>query len=132
VVFLSIRVEGYVSKKVVRFWLENYQSLQMRDSPVDALPCNSGPKPYDGVTSTHLNKIMLDAAIKALPRELQLVVKARWIIKPPLKKTLQALGMSEQKYRTRCNQAIDHIYRHVNGKALAVKAVYDKICSENP
>jgi len=43
-------IQGHVSKRVIRSWLENYQSLVGGDI-IPELISNSGPKEYDGIPS---------------------------------------------------------------------------------
>jgi hypothetical protein len=126
-----VKIQGYVTAKVVRGWLENYHVLAAGDKPLDAVPANSGPRPYDGVTGTQLNKIMLDMAIQALPPHLKACVYARWIRKWPLRKSLASLGLIKETYYNRCDQAVAFIQKHINGRAVGVKALAEKILSND-
>ena len=58
------RIDGYVSKKTIRLWLENYESLAVGASVPDAPPSFTGPGAQDGKGDGRLNKIVLDQAIK--------------------------------------------------------------------
>lgn len=116
-----------ISKKQVRAWLTNYQALASGDRPPDFVPGNSGCKPSDGITGSQMNKIMLDAAVKALPDLVRACVGARWIRRLPLGKTLALLGISKDVYYKRCEWGVDFIYAHVNGKRANIQALIDKI-----
>jgi fimbrial chaperone protein len=117
---ILVRIEGLISRKVVKYWLENYQSMAANDSPIDALPHNSGRKSYDGFNDTKLNLIMLDAAIRDLPPVLSVCCKYRWIVQLPLKDTLKITGLSKSTYYRRCDKSVDFIYYHVNGSAAGI------------
>jgi hypothetical protein len=38
----SMLIEGYISKKNIKRWLENYEALVAGDRPYDAIPTNAG------------------------------------------------------------------------------------------
>lgn len=124
---MGVRVEGYVSKKAVKRWLEDYEYIAAGDSPPDAPPSNSGPKNNDGWGAGKLNKIMLDQAIENLPPLVRACVKARWVHKLPLRKTLRILEIKEGVYYNRCDLGVDLIYQELNGEVGRYKALYDKI-----
>jgi DNA-directed RNA polymerase specialized sigma subunit len=122
-----VKIEGYISKKAIRRWLENYESLAAGDRPPEAVSTNSGPKAYDGISNAQLNKMMLDQAIENLPDLMKACIKARYIYKLPRKRTLQLLGISDAVYYNRCKLAIDHIYLELNGDLAGIKRLLEKI-----
>lgn len=122
-----VKIEGYVSKKVVKDWLENYASMHAKDRPVDAMPMSSGPKPSDGVTATQLNKVMLDQAIEALPILTKACCKARWVYGFPVDSTVNTLDISREIYYSRCDEAVELIYRALNGEKAAYIGLLRKI-----
>lgn len=111
------RIEGYVSKKVIKRWLEEYEYLEAGDLPPDAPPSNSGPKSKDGISGRQLNKLMLDQAIEQLPPLQKACIKARYVERLPLKVTLRGLEVSAKVYYNRCDVAINNMYYYLNGKA---------------
>lgn len=124
------RIEDYVSKKVIMFWLDGYHELAHGERPEDAPVVNGGQKAADGVSATKLNKIMLDQAIDSLPLIERACVKARWTHKISRRDRLRMckqLGISEAMYWTRSRQAVTLIYERVNGKAAGYKALFEKI-----
>lgn len=125
-----MRVEGYISKKTIRSWLENYDSLQAKDRPVDAPVVSSGPKPADGVTASQLNKVMLDQAIASLPILTKACCKARWVNRLPVRRTVEILDISKSIYYERCEMAVDLIYRQLNGEKASYMALLRKINSD--
>jgi DNA-directed RNA polymerase specialized sigma24 family protein len=127
---MARRVEGYISKKVIKRWLEEYDYLAAGDRPPDAPPTNSGPKAYDGVSAGKLNKIMLDQAIDRLPPLMKACIRARYIYKLPLKATLRALGIGPKIYYNRCDLAIRHIYYQLNGRTANIMDLLKEIKRE--
>ncbi|AYP68433.1 hypothetical protein HWB91_gp63 [Bacillus phage vB_BboS-125] len=123
----GIRVEGYVSKKAIQRWLENYEYLEAGDTPPDTPPTNSGPKNQDGISGGQLNKLMLDQAIENLPPLAKACILARWVHKLSRAKTLRVLGISDAIYRNRCSLGIDLIHSEINGEVGRYKALADKI-----
>jgi DNA-directed RNA polymerase specialized sigma24 family protein len=123
----GIKIEGFISKKTIKRWLEDYEYLTAGDRPPDAPPTNGGPKPDDGITNGQLNKLMLDQAINDLPPLMKACVKSRYVYKLRLGKTLKVLGISGGVYYERCRMAIDHIYAQLNGEKANYKALFDKI-----
>lgn len=116
-----------MSKKNIRRLLENYAALESGDQlPADA-PVNGGPKSYDGVTGSKLNKIMLDDAITKLSPWMQTVVKCRWTRQLSPQDAMKVLGCSKGVYYHRCKLAVEQIYIHVNGAAAGIVALYAKI-----
>lgn len=111
-----MKVEGYVSKKVITRWLESYEALAAGEAPEDAPPSNSGPKNYDGISGGFLNKIMLDQAIASLSPLKRSCIEAKYIEKLPMAITLKALEISESVYKDRCKKGVDEIYRFLNGE----------------
>lgn len=125
-----MKVQGYIAKETVKKLLENYQGLMAGDLAVDAAPCNSGPKAYDGVTGMQLNKIMLDEAVASLPIHLQNCVTLRWIHGKSRGETLMILGIGQEAYYKACDQAVDAIYRKMNGKAINYQNLLAKVLQE--
>ncbi|EXX84607.1 hypothetical protein BG53_09075 [Paenibacillus darwinianus] len=123
-------IEGYLSKKIIRRWLDNYESLVVGDRPADALPSNSGPKNYDGVSGGRLNKIMLDDAIKHLSRLERACLTCKWIRQLRLAKALQLLGITKAEYTKGCDAAVDSIYAHLNGERAGIKRLMQAITSQ--
>jgi fimbrial chaperone protein len=121
------KIEGYVSKKAILYWLENYESLQAKDTPPDAIPGCSGPKAYDGVTSNQLNKLMLDQAIDRLPKLAKACCKARWVHRFSVNKTLKMLDIEKQVYYNRCKLAVNLIHKDINGERANYMALLGKI-----
>lgn len=124
---MPVRIEGLISKKAVRRWLENYESLISEDRPPDFIPGNSSGKPGDGISNAKLNKIMLEAAIRDLPPVLKVCLEYRWVLQLPLGDTLRKTGLPKSTYYRRCDKAVDFIYYHVNGKAAGIKDLLQKI-----
>lgn len=111
-----LKIDGYVSKKNIRRWLENYESLAAGDCPPDAIPTHSAAKALDGWTGGKINKIMLDQAIDKIPDRLtKACVYARWIYRLPLGETLRKLGLTKDAYFKRCDTALDFVCNYVNG-----------------
>lgn len=111
-----MRVEGYVSKKTILRWLEDYEYMQAGDQSPDAVPSNSGPKNYDGISGNVLNKIMLDDALRRLSPLKRSCLEAKYVEKIPTATTLRALEITESVYRHRLKAAVDDIYHFLNGK----------------
>jgi hypothetical protein len=123
-----VRVYGVISEARLREWLGNWASLEAGDKLPDAIPVNSGAKSMDGITGGHINKIMLDAAIKRLPGELQRVIYLRWTSpkRIGLKEALWALGVQKSEYYRRCDVAVARLYDNINGLAVNYARLYDK------
>jgi len=115
------------SKKAIKSLLENYQALASGDRPADYQPSNSGPKAYDGISNRILNKIMIDDALKKLPKDLHDAAYYRWIRPIGVDKTLRILGCSKDTYYGRSNRAVDTIYGIVNGSVLSRINLLNKI-----
>ncbi|MCY8609895.1 hypothetical protein G3M81_12355 [Bacillus paralicheniformis] len=122
----NVRVEDYVSKSTIQKLLENYAELAAGDRPDDVVS-TGGPKAYDGVSATQLNKIMLDHAIEKLPADIRSCVKSRYVYKLPVSLATDTLGISRKMYYTSCRRAIDMIYKDLNGKSANAKALLEKI-----
>ena len=109
-------------------WLNNYAEVIYGGRYENRLtPVNRSAKPYDGIGSGRLNKMMLQAAIKELPSVLKNVIIARYIKRMPLKETLKLLGIPKDKYYKRCDWAIDYIYYSVNSNTNGKSALLLKI-----
>ncbi|MCU5138267.1 hypothetical protein OCA06_00365 [Bacillus cereus] len=121
------RIDGYVSKKTIRLWLENYESLAVGDRFPDAPPSFTGPGAQDGKSDGRLNKIVLDQAIKQLPRNMRYIVLARYVVKIPRKNTLRTMNITETVYYTRCKQAIDMMHMNINGDMVGMKKLIKKL-----
>ena len=125
-----IRIEGYISKRNIRRWLENYEALAAGDRSPDAVPSNSGPKAYDGVSGARINLIMLNQALDQLRQEkpkTYCCVKARWLMQLRTVDALRQLGIDRGEYTGRCNAAVDFIFERVNGEAGGRAAGYYKL-----
>lgn len=120
-------IDGYVSKKTIRLWLENYESLAVGDRFPDAPPSFTGPGAQDGKSDGRLNKIVLDQAIKQLPRNMRYIVLARYVVKIPRKNTLRTMNITETVYYTRCKQAIDMMHMNINGDMVGMKKLIKKL-----
>lgn len=126
------KIEGYVSKKAVLYWLENYESLQAGDRPIDAIPTNSGgPKAYDGISNNQLNRLMLDQAIENLPKLAKACCKARWVHRITVRKTLNTLEIDKDVYYNRCKLAVDLIHKEINGEKTNYKDLLEKIIGKS-
>ncbi|MED2754002.1 hypothetical protein P4278_28710 [Bacillus thuringiensis] len=121
------RIDGYVSKKTIRLWLENYESLAVGDRFPDAPPSFTGPGAQDGKNDGRLNKIVLDQAIKQLPKNMQYIVLARYVMKIPRKNTLRTMNITETVYYTRCKQAVDILHMTINGDMVGMKKLIKKL-----
>ncbi|CAM4313054.1 hypothetical protein [Bacillus wiedmannii] len=121
------RIDGYVSKKTIRLWLENYESLAVGDRFPDAPPSFTGPATQDGKSDGRLNKIVLDQAIKQLPKNMRYIVLARYVVKIPRKNTLRTMNITETVYYTRCKQAIDMMHMNINGDMVGMKKLIKKL-----
>ncbi|MBS9803138.1 hypothetical protein J4052_09195 [Bacillus toyonensis] len=121
------RIDGYVSKKTIRLWLENYESLAVGDRFPDAPPSFTGPGALDGKGDGRLNKIVLDQAIKQLPKNMRYIVLARYVVKIPRRDTLRTMNITETVYYTRCKQAVDMIHMNINGDMVGMKKLIKKL-----
>ncbi|PEW27345.1 hypothetical protein [Bacillus thuringiensis] len=121
------RIDGYVSKNTIRLWLENYESLAVGDRFPDAPPSFTGPITQDGKGDGRLNKIVLDQAIKHLPKNMRYIVLARYVVKIPRKNTLRTMNITETVYYTRCKQAVDMIHMNINGDMVGMKKLIKKL-----
>ncbi|MCY9198114.1 hypothetical protein MOE86_15655 [Bacillus atrophaeus] len=122
----NVRVEDYMSKSTIQKLLENYTELAAGERPDDVVS-SGGPKAYDGVTGTQLNKIMLDSAIENLPADIRSCVKSRYVYKLPMSLAVDTLGISKKVYYNNCKRAIDLIHKEFNGKSANAKALLEKI-----
>jgi len=125
-----LKVQGYIAKETVKKLLANYQGLIAGDLAVDAMPCNSGPKAYDGVTGMLLNKIMLDEAVESLPPKLRACVTLRWLRGKSRGETLMELAIGQKEYYKSCDLAVDAIYRKINGRATNYQNLLNKIAAK--
>ncbi|UOX98416.1 hypothetical protein MWG54_12720 [Bacillus cereus] len=121
------RIDGYVSKKTLRLWLENYESLAVGDRFPDAPPSFTGPGALDGKGDGRLNKIVLDQAIKQLPKNMRYVVLARYVVKVPRKRILHKLNIHANEYYKYCDKAIITLHRTINGDMIGMKQLIKKL-----
>lgn len=120
-------IQGFVSRKTIREWLDNYQALAAQDVMPDAIPGNTGPKAYDGVSGAQMNKVMLDEAIQGLPPRIRACAVARWVKRWEIRCILVKLKISRDVYYIRCNQAVDLIFIQLNGTAINYKNLVNEI-----
>ncbi|MDA2014168.1 hypothetical protein PDM95_00815 [Bacillus cereus] len=121
------RIDGYVSKKTIRLWLENYESLAVGDRFPDAPPSFTGPGAQDGKSDGRLNKIVLDQAIKQLPKNMRYIVIARYVVKIPRKRILHKLNIHANEYYKYCDKAVDMLYRIINGDMVGMNQLIKKV-----
>lgn len=121
------RIDGYVSKKTIRLWLENYESLAVGDRFPEAPPSFTGPGVQDGKSDGRLNKIVLDQAIKQLPKNMRYIVLARYVVKIPRKRTLHKLNINADTYYQRCRQAVDLLHMNINGDMAGMRSLIKKL-----
>lgn len=121
----TVKVEGLISRKVIKYWLENFDRLTGGYKLLDhgrGTPINR-----DGISGNRLNSIMLEDAIKDLPPVLKVCMSYRWLEQLPLDETLSRTGIPRSTYYRRCDKAIDFIYYHVNGLAANYKDLAETI-----
>ncbi|EMN7726848.1 hypothetical protein WB980_000092 [Bacillus cereus] len=121
------RIDGYVSKKTIRLWLENYESLAVGDRFPDAPPSFTGPGAQDGKGDGRLNKIVLDQAIKQLPKNMKYIVLARYVVKVPRKRILHKLNIHANEYYKYCDKAVETLYRIINGDMVGMNQLIKKV-----
>lgn len=121
------RIDGYVSKKTIRLWLENYESLAVGDRFSDAPPSFTGPGAQDGKSDGRLNKIVLDQAIKQLPKNMRYIVIARYVVKISRKRILHKLNIHANEYYKYCDKAVDTLYRIINGDMVGMNQLIKKV-----
>ena len=109
-----MHVDGYVSKKVIKHWLENYYTMITGDTPDEVPGSGGGPKNYDGVSGAQLNKIMLDEAVATLSPLKKNIIISKYVKLETMKTTLRTLNISQSVYFNRLKNAIDDIYVHLN------------------
>lgn len=119
-------IEGYVSKKNVIRWLENYGSLEAGDQIDDGQVqvVNTGPKAYDGVSGGRLNKIMLDQALGQLRKEMSFsfyCVRFHYIRPILQKEALRILRVRRPVFIRGLEQGEEFLYRTINGGAAEEK-----------
>lgn len=122
-----MKIDGFVSRRAIRLWLDNYRELAAQDVIIDDMPKNSGAKDYDGICSRQLNQIMLNDAIKKLPPKIGACVVARWIKRWDLLQALTVMKISKDLYYTHCDEAIDLIYLQLNGTAVNYSRLINEI-----
>ncbi|GKU79308.1 hypothetical protein [Paenibacillus sp. L3-i20] len=119
-------IEGYVSKKNIIRWLENYGSLEAGDQIDDGqvVIVNSGPKQTDGVSGGRLNKIMLDQALGQLRREMSFsfyCVRFTYIRPILQKEALRILNVRRPVFIRGLEQGEEYLFRVINGGAAEEK-----------
>jgi hypothetical protein len=130
------RIEGFISKKNVLRWLKHYHAIQVGDRIDDGVPINTGPKAYDGVSGGRLNKFMLGKALDDMRQAQPFYYRCascRWIKPVTRREALQLLGVSALEYARGCDEAVEYVYRHVNGGAVGYSkllAGYLAVCSK--
>lgn len=124
-----MKLEGYVSKKAIRKWLDNYEDFMAMGRSFEEMPHDNRMND-DGIHSFFLNKVMLDHAIEQLPRKEKICCKNRWLRKKPVRYTTNILGITQNEYYKRCSNAIHSIYEQLNGEMIGVKQLLDLINSE--
>ena len=130
-----IRIEGYVSKTIIRRWLRDYHEFGKRGSDLSA-PKGGVPVTSDGWSGSNINKLMLDQALEAIPDPVaKYCAYARWVHVIPKSKTIRTLEasgrpMTEHRYKKYCDEAVDFIYRTVNGDRVGMKELVSLITEE--
>lgn len=110
----GVRIEGLVSKRVIKLWLEAGASMET----------------WDRITNGTIDTIMLSSAIKDLPPVLKVCLQFRWIDQLPLKETLERTGIPKTTYYRRCDKAVEFLYYHINDMAAGLKDLLDKVLVE--
>lgn len=127
-----IRIEGYVSKTIIRRWLRDYHEFDRRGRELSA-PKGGAPVTSDGWSGSKINKLMLDQALEAIPDPVaKYCAYARWVHAIPKSKiirTMEASGrpMTNHRYKKYCDEAVDFIYRMINGDRVGMKELVSLI-----
>ncbi|MDZ5608573.1 hypothetical protein U2I54_16100 [Bacillus pseudomycoides] len=121
------RIDGYVSKKTIKLWLENYESLAVGDRFPDTPPSFTGPITLDGKGDGRLNKIVLDQAIKQLPKNMKYIVLARYVYKIPRKRILHTLSINANDYYKYCDKAVVRLHKIINGDMVGMNQLIKKL-----
>ncbi|WP_336786578.1 hypothetical protein [Paenibacillus sp. MMO-177] len=127
-------IEGYVSKKNILRWLENYASLEAGDQIDDGQVSivNSGPKAYDGVSGGRMNKIMLDQALEKLRQEMRFsyyCIRFHYIRPILQKEALRILRVKRQVFMRGLEQGEEFLYRAINGGAAEEKEALEGLAA---
>lgn len=127
-----MEIDGLITRKVIRKWLENYDRL-VNDDKILNMGMNTGSPPDDGISNAMLNKIMLDAALEKMKRvapNLYTVAKCRWLEQRTWKEAKQITGLAKSTYYYRANvMVVNFIYFEVNGKAAGLKKLIEEIAN---
>lgn len=123
-----MKIEGYVSKKIVRKMLDNYHTKQKRDRSFKEYVTSSSLN-VDGKSGADLDKIIIDQSVEKLPDIVRACCRARWYYKTAVRHTCNVLGITVNEYYSYCNEAIDLIYRDINGSKVGMKALFKAINS---
>lgn len=128
---MDVYVEGLFSKKAVVRMLEDYHSLgeiKIRTTNYAEERTSGSPINSDGVSGRRINKMMIDQALKAIPdQKVQLCARALWVHSLPPKVILERLGVTRPTFYKYKNEAIDFIYKRINGERAGVKKLLDTI-----
>lgn len=130
-----VRIEGYVSKTIIRRWLQDYHEFGRRGRELSETK-GVAPTTSDGWGGSKINKIMLDQALDSIPDPLtKYCAFARWvhvIRKDKVIKTLEASGrpMTDHRYKKYCDEAVDFIYRKINGNRVGMKELVTLITEQ--
>ncbi|WP_217587012.1 hypothetical protein [Lentibacillus saliphilus] len=125
----NIQIEGYMSRKAIRKYLEHYNDIKRGDYSWKETT-STGPKVYDGISGGQLNRIMIDQAIEKLPKIVQACCRARWIHDLPAKETTKLLKISRGMYNHHCAAAIELIHEHINGSTIGAMKLLQAIKDE--
>jgi hypothetical protein len=129
--FMDVYVEGLFSKKVIVKLLEDYHSLgeiKIRTTNYAEERSSSSSVKSDGVSGRIINKMMIDQALKAIPdQKVRYCAVALWIQNKRPTVIAKQLGISRPTFYKYKSEAIDFIYRHVNGERAGVKDLLDTI-----
>lgn len=120
-------VQDTYSKRTIKEWLKYYQALESGDQ-IPGAAGNSAAKAYDCISSRLLLKIMVDDAIKKLPKDLRAVVVLRWVRPVGVAKALSLLGgITAKTYYGKCDAAVDRIHTQINGCAGNYTKLVEKL-----
>lgn len=107
----GIKIDGLISKLVIRIWLEEGADLGT----------------WDKINNGTIDRIMLETAIAELPPVLKICYEYRWLKRVKPQEVVDRTGIPVATYYRRCNKAVDFIYYHINGQAAGLKDLIDKI-----
>lgn len=122
-------IQGYIPKNIVRKMLDNYHQYKDKHVRLKERVTRSVQN-RDGISGGQLNKVMLDQAIDKLPRMEKACCRSRWILELHVSETISLLGISRNEYYKYCDQAVEFIYRELNGEKIGVMELLRAINSE--